>query len=292
TVRMGSTTGVDSERSGSTKPRPASVASATLSCAPNPHGIRTARPFSRQMSEVATTCGGRPQIPKTAGSTITNPGDPAAPHGAGRHAPRHEHRGHGNRGGDGVEHPEQAVVGRVPAVEHDDEETEGDEIAGSAEVEPPTDLASDLREVCSPQAHRRFARDRAARSFVLHARPGKPKLAVPDLGRPQRELERVRRVVVRYTAPMRLDDGDLFRRIQDRVAIVGIGHLPFAKDIGRPIGDTSVEAIQLALADAGLDAEDLDGMSMLEMEDTHEISIARRLRVRQLTWRDKISYAR
>ena len=40
-------------------------------------------------------------------------------------------------------------------------------------------------------------------------------------------------------------DRDLFRRIQDRVAIVGIGHLPFAKDIGRPISDTAVEAIQL-----------------------------------------------
>jgi acetyl-CoA acetyltransferase len=85
-------------------------------------------------------------------------------------------------------------------------------------------------------------------------------------------------------------DRDLFRRIQDQVAIVGIGHLPFAKDIGRPISDTAVEAIQLALDDAGLEAEDVDGMSMLEMEATHEVSIARRLGVRQLTWWDKISY--
>src|SRR5207247_5837701 len=83
---------------------------------------------------------------------------------------------------------------------------------------------------------------------------------------------------------------DLFRRIQDRVAIVGIGHLPFAKDIGRPISDTAVEAIQLALDDAGLDAEDVDGMSMLEMEATHEVSIARRLGVRDLHWWSKISY--
>jgi acetyl-CoA acetyltransferase len=85
-------------------------------------------------------------------------------------------------------------------------------------------------------------------------------------------------------------DRDLFRRIQDRVAVVGIGHLPFAKDIGRPISDTAVEAIQRALDDAGLQAEDVDGMSMLEMEKTHEVSIARRLGVRQLTWWDKISY--
>src|SRR4029077_3309389 len=89
--------------------------------------------------------------------------------------------------------------------------------------------------------------------------------------------------------PSAVDD-DLFRRIQDRVAIVGIGHLPFAKDIGRPSADTAVQAIQLALADAGLANEDVDGMSMLEMEATHEVSIARRLGVRSLQWWDKISY--
>src|SRR5262245_26208679 len=83
---------------------------------------------------------------------------------------------------------------------------------------------------------------------------------------------------------------ELFDRIRDRMAIVGIGHLPFAKDIGRPIGDTAVEAIQIALDDAGLGAEDVDGMSMFEMEHTHEVSIARRLGVRNLRWWDKISY--
>ena len=50
-------------------------------------------------------------------------------------------------------------------------------------------------------------------------------------------------------------DRDLFHRIQDKVAVVGIGHLPFAKDIGRPISDTAVEAIQLALNAAGGDRE-------------------------------------
>src|SRR5204862_67542 len=85
-------------------------------------------------------------------------------------------------------------------------------------------------------------------------------------------------------------DRDLFRRIQDRVAIVGIGHLPFAKDIGRPIADTAVEAAQLALDDAGLVAEDVDGMVMFEMEKTHEVTIARRLGVKNLAWWSKISY--
>jgi len=85
-------------------------------------------------------------------------------------------------------------------------------------------------------------------------------------------------------------DRDLFRRIQDKVAIVGIGHLPFAKDIGRPIADTAVEAIQLALDDAGLAAEDVDGMCMFEMESTHEVSIARCLGAKNLQWWDKTSY--
>jgi len=85
-------------------------------------------------------------------------------------------------------------------------------------------------------------------------------------------------------------DRDLFARIQDEVAVVGIGHLPFAKDIGRPIADTAVEAIALALEDAGLAAEAVDGMVMFEMERTHEVSIARRLGVQNLAWWSKISY--
>src|SRR5207244_12299807 len=74
------------------------------------------------------------------------------------------------------------------------------------------------------------------------------------------------------------------------VAIVAFRHLPVAKGIGRPTSDTAGEAIQLALDDAGLQAEDVDGMCMLEMEATHEVSIARRLGVRDLRWWSKISY--
>jgi acetyl-CoA acetyltransferase len=85
-------------------------------------------------------------------------------------------------------------------------------------------------------------------------------------------------------------DEDLFARIRDRVAIVGIGQLPFAKDIGRPISDTAIESIQIALDDAGLAAEDVDGMSMFEMERTHEVTLARGLGVENLSWWDKVSY--
>ena len=83
---------------------------------------------------------------------------------------------------------------------------------------------------------------------------------------------------------------DLFDRIRDRVAIAGIGRLKFSKDIGRPISATAVDAIQLALEDAGVRPEDVDGMSMFEMERTHEVTIARGLGVENLRWWDKVSY--
>jgi acetyl-CoA acetyltransferase len=89
---------------------------------------------------------------------------------------------------------------------------------------------------------------------------------------------------------MKRIDEDLFARIRDQVAIVGIGHLPFSKDIGRPISDTAIEAIQMAIDDAGLANEDVDGISMFEMEHTHEVTIARGLGVDGLQWWDKISY--
>lgn len=89
---------------------------------------------------------------------------------------------------------------------------------------------------------------------------------------------------------MKRIDEDLFARIRDKVAIVGIGHLPFSKDIGRPISDTAIEAIQMAIDDAGLENEDVDGMSMFEMEHTHEVTIARGLGVKNLQWWDKITY--
>ena len=85
-------------------------------------------------------------------------------------------------------------------------------------------------------------------------------------------------------------DEDLFSRIRDRVAIVGIGQIGFSKDIGRPISATAIEAISLALEDAGLSGRDVDGMSMFEMERTHEVTIARGLGVENLRWWDKVSY--
>jgi acetyl-CoA acetyltransferase len=79
-------------------------------------------------------------------------------------------------------------------------------------------------------------------------------------------------------------------RLNDRAAIVGIGSLPFSRNIGRPIGDTAVEAILLALADAGLEPKDVDGAVKFTMEDTQECAIARRAGVENLRFFCEVSY--
>ena len=79
-------------------------------------------------------------------------------------------------------------------------------------------------------------------------------------------------------------------RLNDRAAIVGIGQLPFSKDIGRPIGDTAVEAVLRALEDAGLEAADVDGTVKFQMEDTQECAVARRAGVENLRFFCEVKY--
>jgi acetyl-CoA acetyltransferase len=79
-------------------------------------------------------------------------------------------------------------------------------------------------------------------------------------------------------------------RLNDRAAIVGIGQLPFSKDIGRPIGDTAVEVVLRALEDAGLQPADVDGTVKFQMEDTQECAIARRAGVENLRFFCEVKY--
>ena len=78
--------------------------------------------------------------------------------------------------------------------------------------------------------------------------------------------------------------------MNDRAAVVGIGALPFSRDIGRPIGDTAVEAILRALDDAGLDPSEVDGSVKFTAEETQECAIARRAGVRNLRFFCETSY--
>jgi acetyl-CoA acetyltransferase len=58
--------------------------------------------------------------------------------------------------------------------------------------------------------------------------------------------------------------------IRDKAAIVGIGHTPFAKFLGRSELDMAIEAILAACADAGISPRDIDGLVRYDLETTDE----------------------
>jgi acetyl-CoA acetyltransferase len=65
--------------------------------------------------------------------------------------------------------------------------------------------------------------------------------------------------------------------MKNKTAIVGIGHTEFSKNIGRPERQIALEAILAALADAGLEPEDVDGLVRFNLESSTEVEIARNL---------------
>lgn len=78
--------------------------------------------------------------------------------------------------------------------------------------------------------------------------------------------------------------------MRDQTAIVGIGTTEFAKQIDRSERRLALEAIQGALADAGIEPSEVDGLSCYSMESTEEIDIARNLGLGDLTWFSKVAY--
>ena len=78
--------------------------------------------------------------------------------------------------------------------------------------------------------------------------------------------------------------------LRDKAAIVGIGQLPFSKNIGRAEDVTALEAAKLALEDAGLRPADLDGMVKWSIQVTAENVIARNLGVPNLRFFGEVGY--
>src|SRR5215467_8666374 len=78
--------------------------------------------------------------------------------------------------------------------------------------------------------------------------------------------------------------------LRDKAAIVGIGQLPFSKDIGRSEEVTALEAAHLALEDAGLKPSDIDGMMKWSIQPTGENVIARNLGVPNLRFFGEVGY--
>jgi acetyl-CoA acetyltransferase len=73
-------------------------------------------------------------------------------------------------------------------------------------------------------------------------------------------------------------------------AIAGIGATEFSKDSGRSELRLACEAVQAAVADAGLQLSDVDGMVTFTMDTNPEIEIARNLGIGDLTFFSRIHH--
>jgi acetyl-CoA acetyltransferase len=73
-------------------------------------------------------------------------------------------------------------------------------------------------------------------------------------------------------------------------SIAGIGATEFSKESGRSELQLSAEATLAALADAGLAASDVDGLTTFTMESTAEIALARELAMGDLRFFSRINY--
>ncbi|MBV9449904.1 MAG: lipid-transfer protein [Streptosporangiaceae bacterium] len=73
-------------------------------------------------------------------------------------------------------------------------------------------------------------------------------------------------------------------------AIVGIGATEFSKDSGRSELRLAAEAVQAALADAGLTPSDVDGLVTFTMDSNAEVAVARELGIGELTFFSQIGY--
>ena len=71
---------------------------------------------------------------------------------------------------------------------------------------------------------------------------------------------------------------------QNQVAIVGIGETEYSRSSGRSELELSLEAIQAALQDAGIDRSEVDGLMRWSVDTSAEGTIAENLGVKDLAW--------
>ena len=75
-----------------------------------------------------------------------------------------------------------------------------------------------------------------------------------------------------------------------KAAIVGIGATEFSKNSGRSEMRLAVEAISAALEDAGIDREEVDGLSTFTMDNNPEIEVFRNIGGKSLKFFSRIHY--
>ena len=78
--------------------------------------------------------------------------------------------------------------------------------------------------------------------------------------------------------------------LRDQAAVVGIGATEFSKDSGRSELKLAVEAVAAAIADAGLQLADVDGLCTYAMDKSPEIEVFRNIGGRDLKFFSRIDY--
>ncbi len=78
--------------------------------------------------------------------------------------------------------------------------------------------------------------------------------------------------------------------VKDKAVIVGIGNTEFSKNSGVSELSLAVQAIKVALDDAGLKPSDIDGMATFTMDTNDEIEVARALGVGELSFFGRSHY--
>jgi acetyl-CoA acetyltransferase len=78
--------------------------------------------------------------------------------------------------------------------------------------------------------------------------------------------------------------------LKDKAAIVGIGQTEFSKNSGRSELQLASEAVAAAIADAGLEPSDVDGLTTFTLDTNDEIEVARAVGVGDITFFSRIGY--
>ena len=78
--------------------------------------------------------------------------------------------------------------------------------------------------------------------------------------------------------------------MKDAAAIVGIGQTPFAKTLEPSETRLAIDAILAALADAGIEASEVDGLASYTLETTDEVEIARSIGAGDVTYFSQVGY--
>ena len=72
--------------------------------------------------------------------------------------------------------------------------------------------------------------------------------------------------------------------LQRKAAIVGIGATEFSRDSGRSERRLAVEAVLAALADAGVSADEIDGLVGSDYDDTNQLDLVNALGLRNIAF--------